>query len=84
MLKVLKFGATWCGPCKTLDKVIESVKSDFDVFESVDVDDNSDLVNEYNIKSVPTMVFIVDGDEKERVVGAVLAQALRSTVRKYV
>jgi len=60
--KVIKFYATWCGPCKvygkTWDKVIPTYEDQIDV-ENVDIDkDTSGLAAKYKIGSVPTTVLI--------------------------
>lgn len=60
--KVIKFYASWCGPCKvygkTWDKVIPSYSDQVD-FTSIDIDkDTSGLANKYKIDSVPTTVLI--------------------------
>lgn len=61
--KLLKFSATWCGPCKVLAKKLES----FDICPIVELDiedeNNEQFVEKYKIKSVPTLV-LVSGDEE--------------------
>lgn len=81
-LKVLKFGATWCPPCKMLAPVFKKISQDYsDVdFDVVDVDDDSDTASKYSVSSVPTMVFEVDGQEVDRLVGLVKEQVLRDKV----
>lgn len=61
MAKYLKFEASWCGQCKAQDKLLKD--SDLPV-EHIDVDDNEELVNLFNIKTMPTMV-LVDDSNKE-------------------
>ena len=71
MIKVMKFSAAWCGPCRTLKPVFEDVKTGFSnvVFEDVDVDENFELAGKYGIRSVPTVVIEKDGVEVERFLG---------------
>jgi thioredoxin 1 len=65
MITVMRFTAPWCAPCKMLAPVIQGLAQDFPdvIFETVDVDNNPDLAQHFNIRSVPT-VLIVNKDEQ--------------------
>ena len=71
MVTVKRFTAAWCSPCKQLAPLIAQVQEELtDVnFETIDVDSNSDLTVKYNIRSVPTLVIEVDGQEVKRTLG---------------
>ena len=64
-MKVLKFYAEWCAPCKMMTKIIEGAKDKITTkIEEVNIDDNIFLSTQFGIRSVPTMV-MVDDNEKE-------------------
>jgi thioredoxin 1 len=64
-MKVLKFYAEWCGPCKVLTQVIKNAGDKVTVpVEEVNIDENIMMSQVFQIRSVPTMV-LVDKDEKE-------------------
>ena len=63
-MKVLKFYADWCVPCKSLSKIIEQHYTGDIPIENIDIDQNNDMAREYNIRSVPVCV-LVDGEGQE-------------------
>jgi thioredoxin 1 len=81
---MVKFGATWCSPCKLMAKTIASILPDFTSinYQDVDTDDEPELSKQYKIKSVPTVIFFKDGKETDRVSGSIRAEALRAKIRE--
>ena len=68
----MDFYADWCGPCKTQDPILEDVKEDWgDRFEfvKVNVDEEQDVANEYQVRSLPTLIVENDDGVVERFVG---------------
>ena len=65
---LVDFYATWCGPCKAMNPVLESVETELgsDLIYKIDVDKNRDLVEKLGIRSVPTFILFENGEEKER------------------
>ena len=59
-MKVLRFTASWCGPCKMLAKTLEDVDTQIPI-ETIDIDENQQLAMDYGIRGVPTLVML-DGD----------------------
>lgn len=72
-ITILKFGATWCGPCKMLAPILEKLADEMaDItFIDIDVDDDeaSTIVDEANISSVPLIVIFKNGKPVQRILG---------------
>lgn len=72
-IAIVKFGATWCGPCKMIAPELEDIANNYGHITIVDVDiDNSDaeqIVAQYQVQMVPTVIFFLKGKEVERFVG---------------
>jgi thioredoxin 1 len=69
---LIDFYADWCGPCKMLAPVIEEVKAetaDFLKVVKVNVDDNPELASQYGVRSIPTLVFVKNGQVANQAVG---------------
>jgi thioredoxin 1 len=77
MLKVYRFTAEWCGPCKMMTPTVERLVTEYNAEGSgvevvsidVDADDNRELAAKYGVKSIPTLVFEKDGAEVDRTTG---------------
>jgi thioredoxin 1 len=71
-LVVIDFYATWCGPCKVIAPQIEAMSKEMAdvVFLKVDVDENEDAAQEYNISAMPTFIFIKNQAKVSDMMGA--------------
>ena len=70
---VIDFTAKWCGPCKQMVPVLDALAREYAGrvgFAAVDCDDEPQLAQRYNVRSMPTFVLVRDGREVGRVVGA--------------
>jgi len=69
MKKILYFSAAWCGPCRTLGPIMESVSEEVN-YQKVDVDENQDLSIQYGVRNIPTLILLDEtGEVKGRKVG---------------
>ena len=65
-MKVMKFYATWCGPCKSLSATLEGMDN-LPEIQEIDIDQDMETAQKYGIRSVPTMVITADdGTEIKR------------------
>lgn len=73
-----------CGPCKTLAPILANLEKKHKptIFAKVDVDEAGDVATKYEVKAMPTIVFIVNKTEVARVVGADVAQ-IQSLIKKH-
>jgi thioredoxin 1 len=71
MKSIIKFGADWCGPCKRLTPIIEQLQLNIPELQiqTVDVDESPELSRKYQIKVLPTVIVLEDGQEINRLVG---------------
>ncbi len=81
---IVDFFASWCGPCKMLAPVLESVKKNFeDEVEliKIDIDKCSELASEYDIMSVPTIMFFSDGELVQRESGFMPQEKIEELIK---
>ena len=81
-MKILKFYADWCNPCKQQTKILDEMSLDVTSI-NIEDDDSGELVEKYNIMSVPVIVFLDDdGEEIKRFVGLTTRNALESFIEE--
>lgn len=82
-LAMVDFWAEWCGPCKMLGPVIESLATAYDgkvLVGKVNVDDEPELAGRFNVMSIPTVVFLKNGEEFDRKIGVMPADAFTAVL----
>lgn len=71
-LVVVDFFATWCGPCKIIAPILNKFSEEYPQvkFIKVDVDELQNITENYKVCSMPTIIFLKDGQVVYTVVGA--------------
>ena len=83
---LVDFWAPWCGPCRLVSPVVESIgdaHADKLTVAKVNTDENQQLAMRYSIFSIPTMIVFKDGREAARVVGFMPQEAMEERLRDY-
>lgn len=84
MKKIMMFSAAWCGPCKATKPTFNSLKESVtDVeYQLVDVDEQGNLAEQFNIRAVPTFVLLKDNVEVARMSGGASADKLKAFINQ--
>jgi len=77
MKKILYFSAGWCQPCKNFKPIMEQVSRELPV-QFVDVDASPQLVAEYGVRSVPTIVILNNGQVASKQAGVLTESQIKS------
>lgn len=82
-ITIKDFYADWCGPCKTQDPILEAIAEDWDVtLERIDVDESTAIANEYQVRSLPTVVIESNDDIVDRFVGVTQREELEASLER--
>ena len=77
-MKFYKFYADWCGPCRILTTMLNKAQIEY---EPINVDNNEELVNKYDIKTIPVFMAVKDdGTEIDRFVGVKSTDAIKQWI----
>ena len=79
---LVDFNASWCGPCKMLKPIIEEYALDNDNVKvvSVNIDDEDELAENYNVLSIPCLILFDKGKEVKRHVGLLSRDDINSFI----
>ena len=78
---VVDFWAEWCGPCKMIVPIIDEMSKDYEgkaLIGKVNVDQNANVSAQFGVRSIPTVLFIKNGEVVDKSVGAVPKATLDS------
>ena len=81
---LIDFWATWCGPCKKIAPDVEALAEEYKdqvIIGKCDVDDNDELTGKFGVRNIPTVLFIKDGEVKDKTVGAVTKAQLEEKIK---
>ena len=83
MLKLLKFGASYCAPCRAMAPILEELKSKIDI-QDIDVDEADPVVlTNYKIRNIPILIITKDNVEVWRHVGSISKIDLENKLKEY-
>ena len=84
--QVIDFNATWCGPCRMFAPTFEKMEKKYEgkiTFLSVDVDENPDMAAQYEVQSIPTVVYInAEGKTVDVTVGLLSEEEFEARLQK--
>ena len=83
-LTMVDVWAPWCGPCRTLTPIIEKVSEEKSVkLLKVNADDSRELVSDFDVRGIPTVIFFKGGQEVDRIVGLKEAKIYNEIIEKH-
>ena len=68
MKEILYFSAPWCGPCKQLGPIMESLSGQIN-YRKINVDNDTELSTKYSVRNIPTLVLLENGEAVNRTTG---------------
>ena len=85
-VSMVDFWAPWCGPCRMVAPIIDELAEEFEGKANickVNTDEQQDLAVKYGIRSIPTIIFMKDGEIVDQMVGAASKQAFADKINSF-
>lgn len=81
---IIDLWAEWCGPCKIVEPIFKELSQEYkDVnFGKVNVDKEQEIAERFDVMSIPTMLFLKDGEQIDRVIGAVSKNSFKEKIEE--
>jgi thioredoxin 1 len=82
-LVMVDFWAVWCGPCRMIAPTVEELAKEYAgkiTVMKLNTDENPDIASRYKIMGIPTIMFFKNGQEADRIVGAVPKPQLKAKI----
>jgi thioredoxin 1 len=83
---LVDFWATWCGPCKMIAPALEEIATEQSgrlKIAKLDVDANGETAMRFGVQSIPTLILFKDGQQVERLLGAMPKQSIMSKLERH-
>lgn len=80
---LIDFWATWCGPCRMLSPIFDDVAATHPELKvgKVNIDEQPDLANQFNVMSIPTLIVFKDGQKVNESVGLVAKEKIEELIK---
>ena len=85
-LVLVDFFAEWCMPCVMMGPIVEDISEEFKgkaKVGKINIDDQTEIANKFEVSSIPTFIVFKDGEPVERITGAVNQDELSEAIQKH-